>query len=170
MTRFEKWSVLSTSLATGVTGVGYLWVKYFVEPVEPWAVINHPLQPWLLKAHILVAPLLVFAVGMIAVRHVWQHIRRRIRLGRRSGLTVALSLLPMVASGYLIQAITAEGWLETMAIGHIATGLLYGVGLAVHTVVAGRRRSTAARSHPHARIRAKRRPAREPGAPSTSGQ
>jgi hypothetical protein len=132
MSPFEKWSVLTTSLLTTATGIVYMWMRYFMESTDPWAVVNHPLQGWFLKAHILVAPLLVFAVGMIAVRHVWRHFRAGIRHGRRSGLTTGIALAPMVATGYLIQAITAEGWLAAMAISHIGVGLLYTLGLAVH--------------------------------------
>lgn len=132
MTRFEKLSVLVSSLLTLLTGVVYLWMKYLVTPAEPWAVVNHPFQPWVLKAHILVAPLLVFAVGAIAVRHVWQHFRSGTRWARKSGLTTALTVAPMVATGYLIQAITHEGWLAATAWTHIGVGLLYGVGIAAH--------------------------------------
>ncbi|HEX2249795.1 MAG TPA: hypothetical protein VHH32_05565, partial [Gemmatimonadales bacterium] len=87
MTRFERWSVWVTSLATLVTGVVYLWMKYLLVSSDPFAVINHPWQPLLLKLHILVAPLLVFSVGMVALRHVWRHIISREQSGRRSGLT-----------------------------------------------------------------------------------
>lgn len=138
MTRFEKWSVWSTSVATTATGVGFFWAKYLVRPTDPWAVVNHPLQPWLLKAHILVAPLMVFAVGMIAMRHVWQHYRSGVRPGRRSGITTALALGPMVLTGYLIQAVTHVGWLRAMAISHIVFGVLYALGLAIHQPVVRR--------------------------------
>lgn len=147
MSPFERWSVLTTSLLTAATGIVYMWMKYFMESSDPWAVINHPLQGWFLKTHILVAPLLVFAVGMIAVRHVWRHFRAGVRHGRRSGLTTGIALAPMVVTGYLIQAITAEGWLAAMAISHIGVGLLYTVGLAVHAWL-GRRLRKPARVRP----------------------
>jgi hypothetical protein len=44
-------------------------MQHLMEPVNEWAVINHPLQPLVLKLHILVAPVMVFAVGMVAVNH-----------------------------------------------------------------------------------------------------
>lgn len=132
MTQFEKWSVWSTSVATTVTGVGFSWAKYFVSSDDPWAVVNHPWQPWFLKAHILVAPLMVFAIGMIFTRHVWRHFRNRVRLGRRSGIFTALATLPMVATGYLIQAVTHGGWLQALAIAHTVLGFAYAVGLALH--------------------------------------
>jgi hypothetical protein len=135
MSLFEKWSVLSTSLVTAVTGIVYFWMKYFMESTEPWAVVNHPWQPWVLKAHILVAPLLVFAVGSIAVRHIWKHFRGRVAWGRRTGLTTAIALAPMVLSGYLIQAVTADEWLRAIAISHIAVSFVYTVGVAAHAWV-----------------------------------
>lgn len=132
MTRFEKWSVWSTSVAATVTGAGLFWTKYLVRSSDPWAVVNHPWQPWLLKTHILVVPLMVFAIGMIFTRHVWRHFRTRVRWGRRSGILTALATLPMVATGYLIQAVTHAGWLQALAIAHIVLGFAYAVGLALH--------------------------------------
>jgi hypothetical protein len=138
MTRFERWSVWSTSLATAVTGFVYFWMKYLMTPVDPWAVINHPLQPWVLKAHILVAPLLVFSVGMVALKHIWRHLRSARRTARRTGVTTALVLGPMVISGYLIQSVTGEGVLRVLAIAHMATGTVYAVGLLAHQVMVRR--------------------------------
>ncbi|HET7604257.1 MAG TPA: hypothetical protein VFK36_14625 [Gemmatimonadales bacterium] len=138
MTRFERWGVWSTSVATAVTGFVYLWMKYLMTPVDPWAVINHPLQPWVLKAHILVAPLLVFSMGMVALKHIWRHLRSARRTARRTGLTTALVLGPMVISGYLIQSVTGEGVLRALAIAHIATGTVYALGLLAHQVMVRR--------------------------------
>lgn len=163
MTRFERGSVLWTSLLTALTGVGYFWTKYLVESSEPWAVINHPWQPWLLKAHILVAPLMVFAIGMIAVRHVWKHFRGGMRLARRSGVSMALSLAPMVLTGYLIQAITGETLLRAMAISHIALGALFSLALAVHYLRV-RRRPEAGLAHQMRRVRLSGRQAPAPRA------
>lgn len=135
MTRFERWSIWSTSIATAVTGFVYLWMKYLMAPVDPWSVINHPLQPWVLKAHILVAPLLVFSLGMVALKHIWRHLRSARPAARRTGLTTALVLAPMVISGYLIQSVTGEGALRVIALVHIVTGSVYALGLLAHQVV-----------------------------------
>ncbi len=166
MTRFEKWSVLIGSALTGITGVAYLWVKYAMEPVDPFAVINHPIQPWLLKAHLLVAPFLVFAVGMIALRHVWRHFRSGVRWGRRSGIVTGLSLLPMVLTGYLIQSITHEAWLGFVTLAHIVSSLLFVVGLAVHAVLLARILARGAGEFP--RERAAPAPGRLPVADSAN--
>lgn len=132
MRPFPKWLLWTGSAATGVTGAAYWWMDHMMEPVGEWAVINHPLQPWVLKAHIVVAPLLVFAVGMIALDHVWKHFRGRIRRGRRSGLTTMWVVVPMILSGYLIQAVTHIGWLAVVVWLHVLTGIAFVVGLAAH--------------------------------------
>ena len=107
MSRLERWTVWLSAVATGLTGLGFLWAKYLVAPTEPWAVVNHPLEPWFLKAHIVVAPVFVFAVGLILTRHILPHIRNSVQRGRRSGLVMVWMLVPMAASGYLIQVVTA---------------------------------------------------------------
>lgn len=136
MTRFERWAIWSTSAATAITGLVYAWMKYLMTPSQPWAVVNHPLQPLVLKAHILVAPLLVFAVGLITSRHVWRHVRGGVRTARRSGLVSFLSLAPMVLSGYLLQTATGALWLRGLAVAHIGLGLVYTVGMVAHRVAA----------------------------------
>jgi hypothetical protein len=132
MTRFERWAVWSTSILTAVTGVVYLWMKYFVVSDDPFAVVNHPLQPAVLKAHILVAPMLTFAIGLVAVRHIWRHIQARVQRGRRSGLATAFMVAPMILTGYVVQAVTGEGLLRAMALSHIGLGVIYALGLVAH--------------------------------------
>ena len=83
MSPFQKWLVLSSAIVGTVTGLVLGWMKYLMQPTDPWAVINHPLEPWVLKAHILAVPVLVFAVGMVAVDHIWKHYRAGVRSGRR---------------------------------------------------------------------------------------
>jgi hypothetical protein len=146
MSRFERWAVWSSSVATFVTGVVYLWLKYALANDDPFAVVNHPWQPVVLKLHILVAPLLVFSIGLVAVRHVWRHLQENAAKGRRSGLLTLAMLVPMIATGYLIQAVTAEGWLRAMAWSHIGLGLVYGGGLLAHQFAAGGREARAARA------------------------
>lgn len=122
----------ASSVATALTGVVYAWMKYMMHPVDPWAAINHPLQPWVLEAHILVAPVLVFCLGMIVVDHAWKRFRAGMAEGRRSGITVAVSVAPMVLTGYLIQTVTGARTLTALAWIHGVTGVLYLGGLVLH--------------------------------------
>jgi len=124
--------VWATSAATGATGLLYWWMRTWLEPADEFAVINHPLEPWVLKAHVLVAPLLVFALGMVAVDHIWRQYSLRIRAGRRSGLLSMWTIAPMIATGYAIQVVTHVGALEALAWAHVAAGIAYLIGLVLH--------------------------------------
>lgn len=150
MNRFERWSVWVSTILVAVSGAGLLWVKYFVHNDDPWSVINHPLQPWFLKAHILTAPLLIAALGQIALRHVWRHFHSAVACGRRSGVITAAVSLPLILSGYLIQVITSEAWLELLAVSHIILGVVFAIGILIHSVLVRRlrpRSPAADRSH-----------------------
>lgn len=171
MTRLEKLSVWITSLLVGVTGIVYGWMKYLTASSDPFSAINHPLQPLFLKLHILVAPLFLVAIGMIAVRHIWRHFRSGTRRSRRSGITTASSLVPMVATGYLIQVVIGQSLLLAMVISHVALGLLYLVGIALHQWMIARSASHPVSGSPRARHpgaledpRARRRRRRSEGA------
>lgn len=132
MSRFEKWSVWSTAIATTATGVVYLWMKYLLQSNDPWSVINHPLQGLLLKAHIISAPLLVFALGLITLRHIWNHYRQGVRKGRKTGIITGLVTVPMILTGYLIQTTIHQGWLDFVALAHIGLGVVFAIGLVTH--------------------------------------
>ena len=140
MKPFAKWLVWASSIATALTGVVYLVMDRMMSPLDEFAVINHPLQPLVLKTHILVAPLLVFAIGMIALDHIWKYYSGTIRRARRTGLTAMWPVVPMVVTGYLVQAITHVGWLEVVAWAHIIGGVGYTLALVGHQVAVRRSR------------------------------
>lgn len=132
MSPFERWSVRLASLAVIVTGYALLWFQYGLESADPFAVVNHPLQIWALKGHVLVAPLFVLAIGFITVRHIWRHIVRRVEPGRRSGLLTVVALVPMVGSGYLLQVAVSEALRQTLVVVHIASSVAFTVGILLH--------------------------------------
>jgi len=132
MSPFRKWVLGLGTAATTVSGVVYWWMKNMLAPLDPWAVIHHPLEPAMLKVHILAAPVLVFGVGLIAADHIWPHFRQRVRGARRSGILTMAVVAPMVVSGYLIQVITDPRWLTAVVWLHVATGAAFAVGLATH--------------------------------------
>lgn len=140
MSTFEKWAIWVSSLLVTVTGILYLGMKYLLPVPEGFSIIRHPLQPLVLKLHIITAPLLLFAIGAVAVRHIWRHLVSGTGQGRFSGWSAALTAIPMVFTGYLLQVFSSEGWLRGLAIAHIVTGLIYGGGLLLHQVMVRRGR------------------------------
>jgi hypothetical protein len=140
VTATEKWVLWISSLLTGVSGLVYAWMKYLMQGPDPYAVIHHPLQPAVLKIHILVAPVLVFSAGAIFFKHAIRHWRLGRREGRLSGIATTLVLAPMIVSGYAIQTLTSTSWLFALAMIHLAVGAVYLVVLVAHRVGAPGRR------------------------------
>jgi len=143
VSRLEAWLVHVSTLLVGVTGLLYAWMRYLMAPAEPFAVVNHPLQPTVQHLHVWTAPLLVFAAGVIWREHVWKHWRRGIRPRRRSGISLVLTLVPMVASGYLIQTAVTPGWRTAWVAIHLTTSGLWLAAYLLHQLLPwwARRRS-----------------------------
>ena len=134
MTWTEKVLLWSSTLVVGITGIAYAWMKYLLPPLDPYSPIHHPLQPLVLKIHLVGAPFLVFAVGLVFMQHIWGQFRAGLKRGRRSGIGTLVTLAPMVLSGYLIQTVTAESWLFSLAMVHLVTGSLFVLGFTSHQV------------------------------------
>lgn len=151
MTRAERILLHVSTILVGGTGLVYAWMLYFVRPSDPYAVVNHPLQPQALHLHILLAPLVVFAAGVVWRRHIWAHWRRRVRRGRRSGASMMLTMIPMVTSGYLIQTAVEESWRAAWVTVHLVASGLWLLGYLAHqvpTVLAWRRKRAQAGMSP----------------------
>jgi undecaprenyl pyrophosphate phosphatase UppP len=116
----------------GGTGLVYAWMCYFAVPVDEFAIVNHPWQPALQHAHVLSAPLLVFAGGVIWHRHVWTRVRDKFKQRRTTGLGLALTLVPMIASGYLIQTAGDELWRKLWVAVHLVSSGLWLAGYVAH--------------------------------------
>jgi hypothetical protein len=131
VTRGEIWLIHTANLLVAGSGIVYAVMRYLLEPVDEWAVVNHPWQPQLQHLHVLAAPLLVFAVGLIWGRHVLQRLRNG-RQGRFSGVGLLVGFVPMAASGYLIQVATHPGWRSGWIGIHLAASALWLAAFAVH--------------------------------------
>ena len=99
MNRFERWCLHLAALATAGTGLMDGLLRWFGErPGE----FGPEVHPWLGTAqhlHVLVAPILVFTLGMM-------------------GLGAAILIAPMVISGVGIQVVTSPVWRSGMAWTH----------------------------------------------------
>lgn len=132
MSRWESGLQHTATLLVGGTGLVYAAMRYLMTPDDPWAVVNHPWQPHAQHLHVLFAPLLVFAAGLIWRRHVIGGARNGGGRHRFSGLGVAATFVPMVASGYLIQTTTGAGWRSVWVAVHLVASSLWLAGYLVH--------------------------------------
>ena len=103
MTRPLAWFVHLSVTVAGVTGLVYGWMRYLVEPTDEFALVNHPREPLLKDLHILSVPLLVFGCALLWRTHVWGRFLSGFPERRRTGILLMTLVLPMIASGYLLQ-------------------------------------------------------------------
>ncbi|MBI2838615.1 MAG: hypothetical protein HYX75_09885 [Acidobacteria bacterium] len=141
MTRLEIWLLHISTLLLTATGAAYAVMRYLMKPTDPFSVLNHPWEPYMIKAHILFAPLLVFAVGAIIHVHVLAKLQNGKRVARSNGLLLLPLFGVMVLSGYLLQAVTEE--LRTvLVVVHLASGVSWFATLVAHQVAAVRLRAS----------------------------
>jgi hypothetical protein len=107
-------------------------MRYLLEPDDPYAVVNHPLESHVQHLHVLTAPLLVFAVALVWQRHVWARVRSGFAPRRPSGLALVASFVPMVASGYLLQTAGSQAWRTAWLAVHLSTSALWLLAMGVH--------------------------------------
>lgn len=134
MRPFERILLWSSLVATVVTGTVYGVMKYLMTSDDPYAVVNHPLQPLMLKLHIVTVPFMVFAVGLVFTQHIYQRWRSGRSTGRGSGVLMVLTFAPMVISGYLIQAITWDSALFWTVAVHLTASAVYCSMFVAHRV------------------------------------
>jgi hypothetical protein len=153
VSRFERLLLHLSTAATAASGGVYFWMKFMMTSDDPFSVLHHPWQPAMLALHVVAAPFLVFALGLMTRDHILGKIRdRRREGGRGSGLWSALTAGPMVASGYLIQVFTDPGPRRVLLVVHLGSGILFTLLFLGHVVAARARRGRGGRS--------RRRPAR----------
>ena len=134
MNLVDRVMLWGSALLVGGSGTWLGVMKYLMTTDDPYAVINHPWQPMMLKIHIVSAPLMVFAVGIVFAEHIWKPWRAGLARGRWSGVWTLSTLVPMVFSGYLIQSVTHDSWLNSMIVVHLITGFAYLLGFFGHQI------------------------------------
>ena len=127
MKRLERWS-LRIGFGLGVvTGVGYGWLRYLGGVQGEFGPEPSPWQPLWQHAHVLAAPVLVFALGLAARGHVTGMLQHRVRRGRLTGLLLVAGAAPLVLGGYAVQVATTAGTRAALGWIHAALGALFTV-------------------------------------------
>ena len=131
MTRVQIVCLHITVALVTLTGAVFAWMKYLMKSSDPFSVVNHPWQPHMLAAHVVAAPLLLFALGWTFGNHMWP----KLMFGapkRLSGLWSLWLIAPMVLSAYVLQIATDEGLRKAMAAAHWVTSAAFVVGYGIH--------------------------------------
>ena len=117
---------------TAVTGIVFAVMKYFLRSEDEFAVVNHPLQPWMLSTHVVVAPLVLFILGWTFSNHMLPKKRFGDDTGRKSGTSAMWLIVPMAASGYLLQVSVEEALRQAMAWAHWISSGLFVIVYVIH--------------------------------------
>lgn len=125
MKALERWALHLGALLTGLSGLGYGWLRYCGQVQGEFGPEPHPLQGLLQHLHVLAAPLLLFALGMTVRGHLSTKLRAGTREGRRTGLGLGLLIGPMVGAGYAVQVVTTPSWRIAFAWVHGLSSLLF---------------------------------------------
>ncbi len=124
MSRFEAWFLHLSTFCVSVTGVIYAYMHYVLKPIDPFSVINHPWEPYMMAVHIVTAPALILAGGLIVHSHILWKLRNGARIARKTGILLIPVFAIMVLSGYLLQVITAP-WRSVLVGIHLSSGILW---------------------------------------------
>lgn len=114
------------------SGVVFGLMKYLLSGSDPDSRLGHPWQPAILAAHVLVAPVAVFAMGLLLRGHALPQLKRGEREGRGTGLALTAVGMPLVFSGYLVQVFTGEALRKGTGWIHAALGVLFALAFVLH--------------------------------------
>jgi hypothetical protein len=147
MTRFESLLLQISTVISALSGAIFLAMKYLLKNDDPFSVLGHPWQPYMLAAHVLVGPVVVFALGLISRDHVLgRYLNGVHKGGRRSGASTILLAAPMILSGYFLQIVTGETFRLALVIVHVATGTMFASLFFWHLRATAARRREVARN------------------------
>ncbi len=135
MRRWERWALNVTTGVVAVSGLAYLYMKFFMRTDDPFALVNHPWQPSMLALHVIVAPVLILIFGIVLRSHIFGKLAGRHRPNRRTGWLSLLSFAVMAFSGYLLQVVAVPGWIGGLVIIHLASSGIFLVGYGAHLVI-----------------------------------
>jgi FAD:protein FMN transferase len=119
-------------LLASLTGLAYGWTRCFGERSGPFGPEPHPWTSPLQHAHVLAAPLLVFALGVMAQGHVAPRLRSGCPSGRRTGWMLLGLATPMVFAGYGIQVAMDPLLRTVLAWVHGISALAFLLGFLAH--------------------------------------
>ena len=138
MSRLSVLLIHLSIASVAITGIVFAWMKYFMTTDDPFAVANHPLQPGMLAAHVVLAPASVFALGWLWSTHIQPKLRSGTQARRKSGVVGAILMAPMIFSGVLLQASTSETLRSAMEIAHWISSGFFVVAYVVHQLLRAR--------------------------------
>jgi hypothetical protein len=145
MSRAQRILLFVAGAAAALTGAPLAWWRIRSSAEELSGGFGGPLEPLALDLHILLVPLLLFAVGWIFGDHVLPRLAARKRLA--SGVAMLGLFAALAVSGYALQVAVSEGTRFLLAWTHGGAGLLWTIVFLFHAF---------GRAHPGSEVHARR--------------
>lgn len=125
--KFTHWA----SYLTITHGVIYFVLKYFMQVESEYGLRPHPYQSLIQGIHIVLSPLLIFAFGLLFKDHIVRMYKNAI-YKRKTGITLTLTMIIMILSGYLVQVIYQQNPKMVIAYIHIAVSGVFTLAYLIH--------------------------------------
>ena len=135
MNRGQVFWLHASALITALSGAVFAVMKYFMTSDDEFSVVNHPMQPYLLAAHVVIAPAVLFLLGWTFSNHMMPKYRYGDGSNRKTGVTQMVLIVPMALSAYLLQVSTDETMRQAMAIAHWITSGVFVLSYVVHLLL-----------------------------------
>jgi hypothetical protein len=129
---WEAWIIRVAFGLVSASGIVYGSMKYFLSGSNLDSRLGHPWQPAVLAAHVLAAPVAVFAMGLLLRSHTLPRLKGGEPEGRKTGLSLTAAGMPLVFSGYLLQVFTGEALRKGTGWIHATLGLIFALAFLMH--------------------------------------
>ncbi|MCC7142980.1 MAG: hypothetical protein IT349_12835 [Candidatus Eisenbacteria bacterium] len=131
LTSAERWYMHLANGLVGGSGLVYAGFRYLAKSDDPYSTL-HPAVPTTQHLHVLLAPALVFAAGLLWKTHIHPRWHAKGSPRRTSGVALVLALFPMLVSGYLLQVATDERWRTVWVAVHLSASAAWLLGYGGH--------------------------------------
>ena len=138
MNTWGRWAFGLLTMSVTVTGLAYLWMKYFLATDDPFAVVNHPWQSFMLAAHVVLSPGLVLVFGMLLNSHILEKLGAGKTENRKSGLVSFGTFFVMTGTGYLLLVVTSPLLMQILVAAHVISGGMFSLLYLAHLVISVR--------------------------------
>ena len=131
----KRWAVVLNHVAcalVGLSGIAFGVMKYFLPASDPDSRVSHPWQQPMLKLHLLSAPFLIFALGLVFSGHALARLKGGVDPGRVSGAGLLGLAAPLILTGALIQILTGDAARQWTGWIHAALGAVYVFAYTAH--------------------------------------
>lgn len=115
-----------------ITGVGTWVLKTFFTGIDLFGPTQHPWLTYFKGAHLIFAPILLMAFGMIFEKHILKYLHLKNSKKRASGLSSLVTITLLVLSGQSLLVISEQNLLEWIGVIHLVAGILFLSAFLVH--------------------------------------